>query len=193
MKKFLILFLIALPLAAQENNGWFVGIEAGQADVDEADDEVGMAGLFGGYQFNRYFAIEAGYMSVSTLDLDFNFSDQIRAESDVQGFRAMAVGILPLGDRVSANGKAGFFIGETEEVVIGNDGNLSVTDDTDGGAAFEVGLRFKLTSRLNLDLNYGDYTISSFEFDFDDDNDIITIDLDDRSFTAVKLGLSYRF
>src|SRR5687768_10080042 len=60
----------AFGAQAQENNGFYAGTGAGQSYVDEAnyDDEDTAFSVFGGYQFNRYFGLEGGYVDFGKLE-----------------------------------------------------------------------------------------------------------------------------
>lgn len=92
---FLLLAIFANPLMAETttdyNSGWYMGGNIGMstANIDEAritqnlinpsysDDEhdIGYK-LFGGYQFNKYFALEGGYFNLGKFDYSL-YSDWI--------------------------------------------------------------------------------------------------------------------
>ena len=65
--------------------------------------------LFGGYQFNRNFALEAGYFNLGKFGFSANttplgtFSGQVK----IQGFNLDLVGTLPLSERFSVFARAG--------------------------------------------------------------------------------------
>lgn len=121
--------LMALPAAAQQDSYSYGGIGVGQsrATVNEQRSTAALLGagittdlisrdrrdtaykVFGGYQFNRAFALEAGYFDLG----DFGFSGATSNESLLNGrVRARGVnldlvGTLPLSDNWSALGRVG--------------------------------------------------------------------------------------
>ncbi len=121
--------LMASPLVSAAEPGWYGGVNVGQSrasidderitrsllgsgfattTMDKDESDVG-AKIFGGYQFNRYLALEGGYFrlgkfgyTASTLPAG-SLSGDIR----VQGLNLDLVGILPLTDKFSAFARAG--------------------------------------------------------------------------------------
>src|ERR1700736_2395430 len=78
---------IASPCAVADDSGWYVGANVGQArakiddpgiargllaggftttSIQDDDHHFGF-NLFGGYQFNRYFALEGGYFDLGRV------------------------------------------------------------------------------------------------------------------------------
>ncbi len=78
--------------------------------------------LFGGYQFNRNFALEAGYFNLGTFGFSATtatlgaFSGQVK----VQGFNLDLVGTLPLSERFSLFARAGAQAAKTGDTYSGN-------------------------------------------------------------------------
>lgn len=119
----------AAPAAAQEGSYYYGGLSVGrsQARIDEerinasllaagltttgmSKDERDVAyKLFGGYQFNRHVAVEAGYFNLgkfgftSTTTPAGTLNGQIR----LQGLNLDLVGTLPLTENLSAIGRIG--------------------------------------------------------------------------------------
>lgn len=111
-------------LAQPDPGTTYVGLGAGQANsqVDEAriansllapgvtttslsDDTRGRAfKVFGGYQFNRNIALQAGYFNLGKFGFSANTAPPGTLDSafKVQGFSLDLVGTLPLTDRLSA-------------------------------------------------------------------------------------------
>ena len=124
-----LMALGAAPAAAQEGSYYYGGLSVGrsQARIDEqrinasllaagltstgmSKDERDTAfKLFGGYQFNRHFALEAGYFNLgkfgftSTTTPAGTLNGQIR----LQGLNLDLVGTLPLTEKLSAIGRIG--------------------------------------------------------------------------------------
>lgn len=122
--------LVAAPSFAQEGGYYYGGLSIGQsrAKIDEQRIAAGLlfgAGLattsitsdnrdtafkvFGGYQLNRNFALEAGYFRLGT----FGFTSTtlpvgtLNGEIRLQGINLDLVGTLPLSERWSAMGRVG--------------------------------------------------------------------------------------
>ena len=124
-----LMALAAAPATAQEGSYYYGGLSVGrsQARIDEerinasllaagltttgmSKDERDVAyKLFGGYQFNRHFAVEAGYFNLgkfgftSTTTPAGTLNGQIR----LQGLNLDLVGTLPLTENLSAIGRVG--------------------------------------------------------------------------------------
>jgi len=107
-----------LPLAAS--------LEAGGVDVTDfqssLDDTAMGWGLQVGYRFNRYVAVEVGYVdlgealyeAIMTVDdgVDiFPVEASVRVEST--GPTAAVLGMLPIGERFDVHAKAGIYVADT--------------------------------------------------------------------------------
>src|SRR5215213_1030749 len=106
---------IALSLgctaAGAQDRGWYLGGGLGRLDAKNAcdgstsagcDGSVGIGKGFGGYQFNRNFAIEGALLIAAEFEV-------VSATTRVGIVEASAVGILPLTERFSLFGKAGLY------------------------------------------------------------------------------------
>src|SRR5688572_4917359 len=77
------------------------------AAIGNDDDDLGYK-LYGGYRFNRNFALEGGYFNLG----DYSFTatspaGALRGNAKVHGINLDAVGILPITDTFSAFARAG--------------------------------------------------------------------------------------
>ncbi len=78
--------------------------------------------LFGGYQFNQNFALEAGYFNLGKFGFSANtvplgtFSGQVK----IQGFNVDLIGTLPLSERFSVFARAGAQAAKTGDTYSGN-------------------------------------------------------------------------
>jgi len=125
----LALALVASPYAVAADPGWYGGFNVGRskAHLDEAGIATRLQGpalattsissddrdtgykLFGGYQFNRNFALEGGYFDLG----EFSFSTTtvpagtLNGNFEVKGWNLDLVGILPITDKFSAFGRVG--------------------------------------------------------------------------------------
>jgi OmpA-OmpF porin, OOP family len=221
--------MAAAPSAmAEADAGFYIGLGAGQSSFDlnqnELDDLVfdvffsqGLpvisgsstfedsdtaTALFGGYRFNPYISVEAGYLNLGTaeyrsrgtvnppgpiaslpvgLDMDF----------ESKGFTIAGIGSLPVGSVFDLHARLGLFIAETDLTVaaqVGN-GRDSDTESLDSqnvlygaGAAFHIGDHWSVSLDWTQYANVGDE-------DEDDDSDTEGgIDID-----TFSLGAMFRF
>jgi len=124
-----LMTLSAAPAAAQEGGYYYGGLSLGksQAKIDEerinarllasgltttgmSKDERDTAfKLFGGYQFNRNFAVEAGYFNLGKFGFTSTTTPAgtLNGQIKLQGFNLDLVGTLPLTENLSAIGRVG--------------------------------------------------------------------------------------
>ncbi len=139
-----VLGAVALPSAhaQQSSSYYYLGGGVGQARVEINDERItrplfgtGLTAtnvqrdnhdtaykLFGGYQFNRNFALEAGYFNLGKFGFSANtaplgtFNGQVK----IQGFNVDLVGTLPLTERFSVFARAGAQAAKTGDTYGGN-------------------------------------------------------------------------
>lgn len=112
---------------AADDTFWYAGGNIGQsrAKIDDArispllpgatisDDNKGNAfKLFGGYQFNRNFALEGGYFNLGEFGYTATtaapaLAATLNGKIKLQGLNLDAVGMLPMGDKFSVFGRVG--------------------------------------------------------------------------------------
>ena len=138
---------------AAEPTGFYAGVGVGQSMVDEpfADDEDIGFQVFGGYQFNPYFGVEAAYTDFGEVDLTGNVG---KLESD--SWSLVAVGTLPFTERFSGYAKAGIHNWDAEARSAG----IGRVDDDGSDPTYGLGLQYRFSDRVAL---RGDY--SRFEMD----------------------------
>jgi len=154
--------LLCAPLQAQESPYFYGGAGIGQsrAKFDEqritdtvlpvgvtstsisSDDRGNGYKLFGGYQFNRNFAIEAGYFDLGK----FSFSSTtapvgtIDGNLRVRGLNLDLVGTLPLTERFSALARIGAQHTRTRDEISGTGADAGVSAmQRDGGRHVKLG------------------------------------------------------
>lgn len=121
--------LIAASAQAQDSAYYYGGLSIGQSQATIDEDRIS-AGLlakglstssmsrderdmtfkaFGGYQFNRHFAVEAGLFRLGEFGFTSNTSPagSLTGRMRVQGLNLDLVGTLPLTERLSAIGRIG--------------------------------------------------------------------------------------
>ena len=145
----------AFGAQAAEDKGFYAGIGAGQSSVNDGsyDDPDTAFSAFGGYQFNRYFGVEAGYVDFGSLKS--KATDPALQPSSVY---ATAVGTLPFTDKFSAYAKAGFQRWNLDTALPGLTGT---NDDNGTGATYGVGLQYRINDTFALRAEYS-------HFDFKD-------------------------
>lgn len=121
--------LLAAPSFAQEAGYFYGGISAGQsrAEIDEERITAGLLGvglsttsmtrderdtafkLFGGYQFNRHFALEGGYFNLGKFGFRSTTvpAGTLTGQIKLHGINLDVVGTLPLTERFSLLGRVG--------------------------------------------------------------------------------------
>jgi len=201
----LTLALMAASLAQADNTGWYAGANLGQskATIDDARITSGLltngltAGpindinrdlgfkLYGGYQFNKNFALEGGYFDLG----QFGFSTTtvpngtLTGNIKLKGINLDAVGILPITDRFSAFGRIGITNTHADDTFFGT-GAVNVLNPNPSSRSTNLkvglGLQYALTDALSLRTEIERYRIDDAVGNKGD------VDL-------VSLGLVYRF
>jgi OmpA-OmpF porin, OOP family len=90
-----------------------------QSDLDDADNTLG---VFAGYRFNRYVAVEAGYVDLGELDYTADVivlsggmqPADVGVTVGVKGPLVSGMGIWPINDVWEVYGRAGLIVSSTE-------------------------------------------------------------------------------
>jgi len=199
------LAVIVSPLAAADDSGWYAGANIGQsrAKIDDAritssligsgftsvsisndDRDIGYK-LFGGYQFNKNFALEGGYFNLGQFAYTATTVPPGTLIGDIklQGLNLDAVGTLPITEKFSVFGRVGVNYAEAKDS-FGGTGAVHVTNPNpskrDTNYKFGVGLQYALTESLAMRAEVERYRINDAVGNKGD------IDL-------VSVGLIYRF
>lgn len=123
--------------AMAAEDGWLIGINAGQSmsKIDDASirSQLSQTGftttaitdrdrktafkLFGGYKFNRYFALEGGYYDLGEFGYTVTTSPAgtLNGNIKLRGVNLDAVGMLPIADKFSAFGRLGLQYAEAKD------------------------------------------------------------------------------
>lgn len=181
----LTLALMATPFAMAEDSGGYVGANYGvtQATIDDSrirndllnnglttnsirdDDEDQGYKLFGGYQFNRHFAVEAGYFDLGRFGFvaDTTPAGTLSGNIKVKGVNLDLLGILPISERFSAFGRLGVTHARTDGAFAGT-GAVTVLDpspsERDTNPKVGLGLQFAVTDSLGLRAEIERYRIN---------------------------------
>lgn len=155
MKRLIRMAFAALTLSTgiAAADGFSIGLSAVRADIDVNEPGLNVNGeasgmrLFGLYEFNDNFAIEAG---ISSFDRPNDASIPATSEAEHESFDMFAVGTLPLTEKLDVYGKAGFVSSSTEV----EESELSEVSSSSTNLALGFGGEYDLTSRLALRAEY---------------------------------------
>ena len=135
--------------ALADDAGWYLGFNAGQSrakiDNSRIADDLLIDGFtttsigdenkhfafktFGGYEFNRYFALESGYFDLGRFGFraDTLPPGSLRGQIKIKGANFDAVGSIPIGDKFSLFARAGAIYAESKDTFVGT-GAVAVLD-----------------------------------------------------------------
>lgn len=157
-------WMAAAPAAAQA----YIGFGAGKSDYDSGNmipdlitsgsvdgKDTGYK-IFGGYQFNPYFAVEVAYVDLGKAAYSGTFVDPFFGPQTVTGgsletwgLNASAVGILPLNPSFELFGKIGLFGWESK--ARDTTGGAPFSGKADGGdLSFGAGIAFHFTKNVGI-------------------------------------------
>ena len=174
------LALLALATVASsseptQDSGWYIGANAGQtrANIDDRriagnlmasglsttmltdyDRHFGLE-LFGGYQVNRYFALEGGYYDLGRFGYraDTNPAGNLNGQIKLKGANLDAVGILPFTEKLAAFGRIGVTFVDARDSFSGTGAVIVLDPRHNKGEAnykFGGGLRYNFTAAFEL-------------------------------------------
>jgi len=191
--------------AAQDDPGWYLGVGVGQsrAKIDDPRITGNLASdgltttsinddnrdtgykLFGGYQFNRYFALEGGYFDLGQFGYQATTSPAgtLNGNIELKGFNLDAVGFIPITDNFSGFGRIGANYAQARDAFSGT-GAVVVTDPNPRQHAlnykFGLGLEYRFTQAMAMRLEAERYRIDDAVGNKGDIN-------------LLSVGLVYRF
>ena len=165
-----LIVLPVLPALAQSDSYAYGGLSVGQsrAKIDQDRIANGLAGtglslnsmskdqsdtgvrLFGGYQFNRYLALEGGIFSLGKFGFNATTSPVGTLSGDIklQGASLDLVGTLPLGERWSLLGRVGMQRARATDHFAGT-GAVSVLNpnprETANNSKFGFGIQYEFS------------------------------------------------
>ena len=201
----LALALSGAAVAQSYDSGWYVGMNAGQSRARLDDGKIA-AGLlaggftataisnddrhfgfkaFGGYEFNKYFALEGGYFDLGEFGFLANTvpAGTLSGTTKIKGVNLDAVGSLPLTEKFSAFARVGANYAQAKDSFSGT-GLVTVTNpDPSKRAAnykFGAGLQYDFTQAFGMRLEAERYRIDDAVGNKGDIN-------------LISAGLLYRF
>ena len=174
-----------------EGSGWYYW------DTETGDSETSVI-AFGGYRFNKFVALELGYLDAQ----DTGFSDTLvfvpelldiyntDIDLDVSAAQLSVLGILPFAQiwEVYLRGGLAFWDAEAEQRLTPSFGGVPVSrsvDDDGTGFLFGLGVGVTLFERFHVRLEYQTFEI---------EEDLLADEqLDAASLDTLSLDLQYRF
>lgn len=163
------------PPAMAEDAGWYIGASVGQSratidndriisgllgggfattDISDDDRDTGFK-LLGGYQFNRYFALEGGYFDLGKFGFTATTlpAGTLNGTIKVKGLDLDAVGLYPFTEKFSALGRIGVISASAKDSFDGT-GLVFVPDPDRSKRAMNykigVGLQYDFTHNFGM-------------------------------------------
>ena len=211
MKTTKLLGALALILPAMAHGqGFYVGLDVGEARSDAKISEHVLTAttarssvsstafrLRGGYQFRRFFALEAAYVDFGEIESHFDPDDcpngapgpcPFDARTSGSGIFVSVVGVLPIGDHWYLNARAGWGKIDFELDELGGGGLEADEENT----AFNYGISggYRFNDHWSVMLDYSEYNQQDF-LDSSLEGAFGVYDLGETSVTS--LGVSYRW
>jgi len=134
----------------------YVGIGVAAADNPLVDAYKAGFKLFGGYDFDQNWGLEAGYTRFGNADFSNSGNGQA-VSGHTRGSNSYVAGkyTLPINERFSAYGKLG--VGYTERHLNSTAGVSAGYKGSDNGLYAGLGLKYKLTEKVSLNAEYEHY------------------------------------
>ncbi|MBS8240504.1 porin family protein [Marinobacter lipolyticus] len=181
---FLTSAVLAAPAAwaqdstARDSSGFFISGSYGgyKSHGGEFEDENDLLGASVGYQFNKFFALEADY-------IDFGNFGEDDVEGKLKGVGLGLIGRLPLTDSFGVYAKAGAFASAFDVEAFDEDETYDEVNPFVG-----AGVDFRVTQHLTAFAEYDRYNV---DIDEDDFNGQVTNDGPD--FDTGRVGLRFQF
>jgi OOP family OmpA-OmpF porin len=125
------------------------------AGIDFSDGDNAMK-VFAGWNFNRYFAVQADYVDFG--ESSGAVTPSVSGTSDVQGIAPSIVGTIPIGP-IELFGRVGMMFYEVDLNLTGG----RVVDESGEDLVWSAGLGIDVLDRLNLRLEYEEIDIEQLD------------------------------
>lgn len=148
-----MLLAMGMTGSAVAANGFYAGASIGEASIDACGDAAAVGAtscddsdtswkIFGGYELNQNFAVEAAWVDLGEINAS-GPGVSVTAEGD--GFVADVKGTLPLNDQFGVFAKVGLISWELE-----GGGVASGLDDDGTDAMYGVGAHYMFTEQFGI-------------------------------------------
>ena len=157
------------PLVLAQDAGFYAGAAVGQSRAQDVcvgvtiscDDKDTSWKIFGGYQFNKNFGAEIGYVDLGNFTANGVITGvTVSADASAKGWEFLGVGTLPIADNFSAYGKLGFFRWDVDVSASGAiPGFTAAASASDSGydITFGLGLKYDFTKNVGARLEWQRY------------------------------------
>ena len=148
-------------------DGWYAGLGIGQSkygDIDETSANTRTEGwkVYGGYQFNKYFAIEGGYANLNDMTAR---TGAIVTNLDTDAWTLGAVLSYPVTGKLSVMGKLGAAY-MLADVNVKNGAAVTVRGGDDSYEPnYGVGVSYALLDNLNLRVEWERFDRKEYDID----------------------------
>jgi len=181
----LMLGVFVSPHAIAQDTGWYGGLNLGRAKANFDDGRIasGLLGagvattavterdssnglkLYGGYQFNRNFAVEAGYFNLGKFGFTATTVPPGVLDGSIRlrGVNVDLVGIAPLTDKFSVFGRVGVAHAQTRDSFAGSGAAIAATSNAskrDTNLKVGVGMEYKFTPMMGVRGEFERYRIN---------------------------------
>src|SRR4029077_21149772 len=170
---------------AAEDVGWYAGFNAGQSRAKIGDGRIaqGLLGdglpttpisnhdhhfgfkVFGGYEFNRYIALESGYFDLGRFGFTAHTTPagSLRGDIKVNGANFDLVGSVPIAEKFSLFARAGLNYAQAKDSFAGT-GSVAVIDRSphkwDPNYKYGFGAEYDFTRSLGMRIEAERYRIN---------------------------------
>jgi OmpA-OmpF porin, OOP family len=178
----LVFATLALSIASTANAHWYAGVTGGttksklNADglntqfldfgfttsTTQTDGRDSASRFFGGYQFNRYLALETGYADLGEVRFGATVTPAGTLEKRIKtsGFDVSAVALYPVTDKLNVFARAGAFMSErkTQLLATGSiellNGVITDSKERQSKTTLGGGLTYRVTNNIALRAEY---------------------------------------
>lgn len=173
------------PFAVADESFWYIGGNIGESRAKIDDDRItdqllgiGLASsisddkrdtgykLFGGYQYNKHFAVEAGYFDLGKFSYTATTvpAGTLNGEIKLSGWNLDAVGMWPMSEKFSAFGRVGMNYAQAKDT-FGSTGAVPTPTDpnpskTELNYKAGLGIQYDFNKSLGMRLEAERYRIN---------------------------------
>lgn len=162
--------LASTTVLADTQPGFYAGAGVGKAslEIDGLFDEDDTSfRVFGGYNFNRYFAVEATYFDGGKPEATFRGpGGTATVEAATSGLDVSMLGRLPIGEVFSLYGKLGFASYDADVKARANGRVVFEETGSDEDVSYGIGAAFNLGPSFELRAEYDSIQIEDGDFTF---------------------------
>jgi len=179
MKNTCLLFIVvscSSACFAEEDSKWFIGLGAGNSEYEDSafSEKDDLISFSGGYVFNEFISVEAGYIDLGNvrdrvLPDDIISLTQDTLSLDAKGFTVASKFSWEVAHRLVLSAKAGVSVLDIDKRWSGGIlVDTSLSNDTGGTETdFFLGVQFqyKVSESFSMELNWDRYEVEGIDVD----------------------------